>query len=210
MALDFGSFNYALVAIASITAIMNPISTAAVYTALTEDLTDENRRNIIRESMQIGLFVLFFFAITGQVIFFLFGLTLPAFKIAGGILLMSFAIGMLYPKKVIYSPEELENIAIVPLAFPLTCGAGTITTVILLASEASSIVETLIVYLAIIVAIGLSYILMTYSALIFKYIGEHEVRVIVRLLSIFVLAIAVQFLISGITDAIIEVYNSLP
>lgn len=209
MAWDIGSFNYLLVAFTSIIAVMNPISTAAVYFALTDGMKDEERKKVRNSAMRIGLFVLVFFAITGQIIFFLFGLTVPAFKIAGGILLLNFAIGMLHAKKVEYSIEELENISVVPLAFPLTCGAGTITTVILLASEAGNIFETSYVFLAIGASIGISYLMMVYSSTIFRFLGDHEIRVIVRLLSVFVLAIGVQFLISGIGEALPQMLENI-
>lgn len=192
---------------------MNPVSTAAVYAILTEDLTKEEQKEVVKTSMKIGFFVLAFFAISGQILFSIFGLTAPAFKIAGGFLLVTIATGMLHPKhRTEYSAEDLENIAIVPLAFPLTCGAGTITTVILLASEAKDIVENILVFLAIALAIGVSYAGMTYSSSIFRFIGEHEIRVIVKLLAIFVLAIAVQFLISGISEAMPQIlaYVTLP
>jgi multiple antibiotic resistance protein len=209
MAWDIGSFNYLLVAFTSIIAVMNPISTAAVYFALTDGMKEGERKKVRNSAMRIGLIVLVFFAITGQIIFFLFGLTVPAFKIAGGILLLNFAIGMLHAKKVEYSIEELENISVVPLAFPLTCGAGTITTVILLASEAANIFETSFVFLAIGASVGISYLMMVYASTIFRFIGEHEIRVIVRLLSVFVLAIGVQFLISGIGEALPQMLENI-
>jgi len=200
---------FLLVAVTSILAIMNPISTSAIYSVLCEDTTPENRKQVIVTSMRISLLVLVFFALTGQLIFRILGLTIPAFKIAGGALLILVAFGMLYPRKVEYSVEELENIAIVPLAFPLTCGAGTITTVILLASESETILQTVWVYVAIIVAIGLSYLAMTYASYIFRFIGEQEMKVIPKLMAVFVLAIAIQFMINGISEALPQVLSKL-
>ena len=196
---------FLLVATASIIAIVNPISTAAVYSVLTEKATPEQQREVMRTSMQISLVVLIFFALTGQFIFTILGLTLPAFKIAGGILLISFATGMLSAKRELYSPEELENISIVPLAFPLTCGAGTITTVILIAAEAEGLVQNVIVIVAILITIAASYIAMAYSNHLFRFIGENELRIIAKFLAIFVLAIAIQFIISGLSGAMPEI-----
>jgi len=196
---------FLLVATASIIAIVNPISTAAVYSVLTEKATPEQQRQVMRTSMQISLVVLIFFALTGQFIFTILGLTLPAFKIAGGILLISFATGMLSAKRELFSPEELENISIVPLAFPLTCGAGTITTVILIAAEAESLVQNVIVIAAILITIAASYIAMAYSNYLFRFIGENELRIIAKFLAIFVLAIAIQFIISGLSGAMPEI-----
>ena len=195
------AIEFLFVAITSIIAIMNPVSTAAVFSILTERFTPEQQREVMLNSLRISLVVLIFFALTGQVIFTVLGLTIPAFKIAGGILLVSFATGMLMAKKEVYSPEELENIAVVPLAFPLTCGAGTITVVILISSQAIGILENLLVIVAVLVAIGASYIAMKYSSRILRFIGEQELRIITKFLAVFVLAIAIQFILNGISDA---------
>ncbi len=196
---------FLLVATASIIAIVNPISTAAVYSVLTEQAPPGQQRQVRRTSMQISLIVLIFFALTGQFIFTILGLTLPAFKIAGGILLISFATGMLSAKRELYSPEDLENISIVPLAFPLTCGAGTITTVILIAAEAEGLVQNVMVIAAILITIVASYIAMAYSNYLFRFIGENELRIIAKFLAIFVLAIAIQFIISGLSGAMPQI-----
>lgn len=105
-----------------------------------EHATPEQQREVMRTSMEISLVVLVLFALTGQFIFTILGFTLPVFKIARGILLISFATGMIASKRELYSPDDLENISIVALAFLLTCGAGTITTVILIAAEAGGFV----------------------------------------------------------------------
>jgi len=196
---------FLIVAITSVIAIMNPVSTAAVFSILTERFTLEQQREVMINSLRISVVVLIFFALTGQLIFTVLGLTLPAFKIAGGILLVSFATGMLSAKKEVYSPDELENIAVVPLAFPLTCGAGTITVVILISSQAVGILENLLVIVAVLVAIGASYIAMKYSSRILGFIGEQELRIITKFLAVFVLAIAIQFILNGISDAMPDI-----
>ncbi|MGC9345267.1 MAG: MarC family protein [Candidatus Bathyarchaeales archaeon] len=193
---------FALVTITSIIAVMNPTSTVAVYIALTRDMDLEESRKVIAKSMKISFLVLAFFAFTGQLIFLIFNVTLAAFKIAGGILLVTSAFTMLNPKKREFFREELENIAIVPLAFPLTAGPGTITAVILLVSEASSLLEASLVFVGIFAGVAVSYLGMTYASRILKFLGEEGLRVITRLMSIIVLAIAVQFIISGIAETI--------
>jgi len=200
---------FLLVAVTSILAIMNPLSTTAIYSVLTEGATPESRKQVVVTAMKISLSVLLFFALTGQLIFRILGLTIPAFKIAGGVLLILVAFGMLYPRKVEYAAAELENIAIVPLAFPLTCGAGTITTVILLASESGNIIQTVSVFVAIIIAVAISYYAMTYSHFIFRYIGEEELKVIPKLMAVFVLAIAIQFVINGLAEALPQIVSEI-
>lgn len=203
------SLEFLLLAVTSVLAIMNPVSTAAVYSVLTETSGKADRKKIINTAMKISFFVLVFFALTGQFIFQVLGLTIPAFKIAGGILLVSVAMGMLATKTIEYSSDELENISIVPLSFPLTCGAGTITTVILLMSEATGILQSFFVILSIVVAIVVSYLMMTYSTVLFAFIGRHEQKIIPKLMAVFVLAIAIQFIINGISEAMPQIISHI-
>ncbi len=205
---EFAAFS--LVSIASIVAVMNPASTIAVYTALTEGMGGVERRKIIHSSMKIAFIVLAFFALTGQLIFTIFNITIPAFQIAGGILLISVATGMLDTKGgETYSPEELENIAVVPLAFPLSCGPGTITTVILLASGPEGLAGTVAVFAGIIIALAISYVGMLYGPMVFSYVGEEGLRVVPKLLAVIVLAIAIQFIINGIAAAMPQILSSI-
>lgn len=197
-----GPVEFALVSVTSIIAVMNPTSTVAIYIALTKDMNPEQRHKVIAKSMKISFIVLAFFAFTGQLLFLVFNITLAAFKIAGGILLVTSAFSMLNPRKKDFSQEELENIAIVPLAFPLTAGPGTIMAVVLLVSEASSLIEASLVFAGIFAGVTVSYLGMTYAPRIFKFLGEEGLHVITRLMSIIVLAIAVQFMISGIAEII--------
>jgi len=196
---------FVVLAITSVIAVMEPPSTIAVYLTLTKDMNESQRRPIIAKSMQVSFLVLLFFALTGQLLFSVFNITIASFRIAGGILLVTVAFKMLNPKKGEYSEEELEDIAVVPLAFPLTAGPGTITTVILLVSEANDLVQVFLVILAIAVGIAISYVGMKYASKISGFIGGEGLRVITKLMAIIVLAIAVQFVISGITEAIPQI-----
>lgn len=204
-----GFVGFTLVAIASIVAVMNPASTVAVYTALTEGMGRSERRMIIYTSMKIAFIVLVFFALTGQLIFTIFNITVPAFQIAGGILLVSVATGMLGTKGEAYPAASTENIAVVPLAFPLSCGPGTITTVILLASGPEGIISLVAVFIGILVALGISYVGMLYGPWIFSLIGEEGLRVVPKLMAVIVLAIAIQFIISGIAAAMPQLLANL-
>jgi len=91
--------DFMLLAVSSIAAVMEPFSTAAVFATLTKDMNPEKKRRIIRRSMSTSFVVLALFAVTGHLIFRVFGITVPAFQIADGILLVSVAIDMLNPKK---------------------------------------------------------------------------------------------------------------
>jgi multiple antibiotic resistance protein len=187
-------------AVSSIIAVMEPFSTIAIYTTLTKGLNQERQRKIAAKAMKISFLVLAFFALTGHLLFIVFNITVYAFEIAGGILLVAVALRMLNPGKDEYSSDE-RDVSIVPLTFPLTAGPGTITTVMLLFSEASNLLETAFVFVGISLGILISYVGMVYSHRLFKLLGDDGLRVVTALMAIIVLAIAVQFVINGIIDA---------
>ncbi|MFP3984442.1 MAG: MarC family protein [Candidatus Bathyarchaeia archaeon] len=196
---------FVILAITSITAVVQPTSTIAVYITLTRDLTESERRQIVKRSMSVAFGVLVFFAITGQLLFSIFNITIAAFQIAGGILLASVALRMLHTRRGEYSQAELKNIAIVPLAFPLTSGPGSITIVILLVSQAETLLYTFFVFVGIAVGISVAYLSMRYSSKISQFISDEGLRVVNQLMAIIVLSIAVQFVINGIAAAIPQI-----
>ncbi|MGC8903519.1 MAG: MarC family protein [Fervidobacterium sp.] len=198
---------FALIAISSIIAIMEPFSTIAVYITLTRNMEQRKQRKIAAKSMEISFLALMFFALAGHFLFLVFNITDYAFKIAGGILLIAVSLRMLYPKKGEYSTDEREDIAIVPLAFPLTAGPGTMTTVMLLFSEANNFLEVSFVFVGIILGISISYVGMIYSSKLFRLLGEEGLHVVTALMSILILAIAIQFIINGAAEAVSQIFG---
>jgi len=197
----FGVVEFALLVIASITAVIEPASTIAVYITLARDLSESERRRIVRRSIIVSFWVLAFFALTGQLLFSIFNITIAAFQIAGGILLVFVALRMLHSKRGEYSEVEREDISIVPLAFPLTAGPGSITTVILLTSQARTLLHAFLVFVGIAVGIFVLYLGLRYASKVSKLISDEGLYVVNQLLAIIVLSIAVQFVINGISAA---------
>jgi multiple antibiotic resistance protein len=191
--------SFALLAITSVVAVVEPGSNIAIYLSLTEGMDKGQKRRIIDKAMRISFIVLAFFAVAGQLVFSFFNVTIFAFEIAGGVLLVDVALRMLHPRKDEYTAEELEDVAVVPLAFPLTAGPGSITTVMLLMSQASGPIEWPFVFIAIFISVLLSYIGMVYADRLVGRLGKEGLRVVTRIMAIVVLAIAVQFIINGVT-----------
>lgn len=117
---------FALLAFTSIIVITEPSTTIPSFLALTMELGVKERRRLALKIAAISLILLAFFALTGHLLFVVFNITHGAFTIAGGILLIYVAFGMLRPKKAENASEEHQN-AVIPLAFPLTAGPGAIT-----------------------------------------------------------------------------------
>jgi len=204
-----------LASIVSIIVISNPVSTSAVFIVLTEGMTSEERRAVAAKSIRYSMGILIFFAITGLLVFQIFGFSVGAFRIAGGVLLFSTAVGMLNPKDSgTAAGERSKDIALIPLAIPFTSGPGTIVTVVVLMSEAMNLLEVqgalvgslaiIGVYIGIGVTVFISYNMMIRSERIDRFFGEGGRNVVTRLMGLLVMAISIQFVINGIMDILPE------
>lgn len=201
-----GLFQYLLIVMAGILVIVNPLTTAFVFLALVPDADADERRAIAKKATLTATGILVTFALMGGVIFHLFGITLHAFRIAGGIILFGIAMGMLGRRtehKGI-SGTERHDVSIIPLAIPFISGPGSIATVMMLVTEAPSLWHTAVVYLAIIITTVLTYFAMVNSRHVVRYIGETGRQVITRLFGLILAVLAVQFVINGITDLMHE------
>ena len=195
---------FAILATSSIVAVMNPLSTTAIFLTLTNGEKSEENRKTAAKATKLGGVLLAVFALSGTIIFQLFSIELFSFQIAGGILLVTMALKMLSEKNG-YSSEDRENISIIPLTFPLTAGPGTILTVILIFSQATTLFETIFVFVAIAIGVLLSYQGMIHAHQLLKYFGKEGVQVVSSLMAIIVLAMAIQFIIGGIFAAVSNV-----
>ena len=141
----------------------------------------------------------------------LFGISLEAFRIAGGILLFGIGMEMVYARTSRteltaterYESRDTDDIALMPIAIPMIAGPGAITTTIVLMNEASIMtpIAFAIVFISIIISILVTYIMMRHSDFIITKIGQREYRVINRLMGMLLIAIAVQFIINGLKIA---------
>lgn len=199
---------FALSALAAIFVILDPLGAVPIVLGMTEGYTAARRKQIIRRACWVSLLILVLFAITGKLILDLFGITLPAFRIAGGILLLKIALDMLYAKRpqshITKSEQEegidKEDIAIVPLAMPMLAGPATIATVLVLMEQADSYLKIGIVIGAIIVTLLAAYLILRSAGYVFKILGESGVKITIRVMGLILLALSVQFISGGIRE----------
>ncbi|MDD1702972.1 MAG: MarC family protein [Methanoregula sp.] len=206
MAGDLLSFS--LLCLSSVIIIVNPLTATLTYVSLTTNLEKSVKDQIVRDSCTIALAILIIIGLVGTVILQVFGITLEAFRIAGGILLFGIGMEMVYAKtsrtKLTatekYESQDTDDIAVMPLAIPMIAGPGAITTTIVLTNEAAgmSVLADAVVFVSIIIAVVTTYYMMRHSEYIMQRIGQRQYRVINRLLGMLLIAIAVQFVITGI------------
>lgn len=202
---------YFLIAIVGMFVIVNPLTTAFVFASLTSECDDQEREAIARRAMFASTAMLFVFALLGSMIFQLFGITLAAFRIAGGIILFGIGMGMLnkseasdHDKSEARPSQALlaQDIAIVPLAIPFISGPGAIATAMILTSEAPGLWYSIVVFFAIAVTTVSCYFAMVYSKVVIRWIGNSGRRILTKVFGLILAVIAVQFVINGIGDAV--------
>ncbi|MFY4776960.1 MarC family protein [Metabacillus sp. RGM 3146] len=186
-------------------AVMNPLGNIPIFISLTSGYTDQSRRNTARKAAVVSFIILTVFLILGNLIFSVFGITIHAFRVAGGILIFGIAFNLLHAKpskaQSPHGDEKMEaevkdDISITPLAIPIMAGPGTIATVMARTSEhhVVNLLGVLISYTVILVA---TYFLFAYSTPIINKIGKNGLNVVSRLMGLILAVMAIQMIADG-------------
>ena len=182
-------------------AIMNPISNTPIFLGLVGEKDKAEKKEIARTSCITAFLIVVFFVILGKYIFELFGITIPAFKITGGMLLFYVGFEMLESKKSkIHHQEQIEiddGVAISPLAIPILAGPGTIVTAMNNITS-GSITNLLIVIIIFGLIVYLTYLAFTLSDLIVNKIGNHLITVIAKIMGLILAIMGTGMVIEGI------------
>lgn len=202
--------SFSLMAFSAIFFIVDPVAVVPIFMTMTEGDAPEKRRAMARRACLILAGVLTFFALGGGFLFKLLGVTLAAFKIAGGILLLLTALDMLRSKASptrttaaeIAEGRAKEDIAIVPLAMPLLAGPGSIATVMMLTAQSDRTWQIVPILLSIWLTALLSWLLLRSSELVQRVLGRGGQAILGRVMGLLLAAIAVQFMIAGIAEAL--------
>jgi multiple antibiotic resistance protein len=193
--------------------IIDPLGLAPIFASLSTGSTAGSRAQLSRRATLIAAAILIAFALTGKALLKAMGITIPAFQIAGGIMLFLLAVEMLFEKRterrhknVEHQPEETigaggEDIAVFPLATPLIAGPGAIASIILLMSRYQGDYSAQ----ALVIAMLLAVLLLTYFTFRLadpfeKLIGDTGIMVVTRLFGVILGALAVQFILSGLAQ----------
>ena len=205
------NFMYALTVFTAIFAIVDPMGNIPIFYTLTERFTREERIKIAKKAVLAAATTLIVFGLIGDYIFIMFSITIPAFRIAGGMLLLRVAFNMLYgvtpgtksTEKEKEETLEKEMLGIVPLGIPLLAGPGAISTVMLFNSQ-GNIYNSLIVFISVLATLLITYVLLRNVDKIFSKLGRVGSLAISRIMGLILAAIAVQFIINGIHQIVIE------
>jgi multiple antibiotic resistance protein len=179
---------------------------APIFLALTAGLTRQQRLLVANRATVIAFAVLVLFAVAGLGILSVFGITIHAFRIAGGVLLFFIAFEMIFERRQdrkeksaeVAQADRIRDIAIFPLAIPLIAGPGAISATILLSGIHAEFLERLVLIAIVAVNIGIAWLVFVAADRIERFLGATGRIVLGRLLGLILAALAVQFVADGI------------
>lgn len=201
---------FSVLALSSIFFLVDPFAAIPSFIAITNGVDSARRKRMARKAALTCFIVLTSFALAGKVIFDIFGITLPAFEIAGGLVLLLIGLDMLEAKR---SPTQeasgdteeaaaKEDAGIVPLGIPMLAGPGAISSVMVLVGTVPNIWHWQMgaILGAIAITCLVSYGVLASAGKIKTVLGETGIRILVRIMGLLLVALAMQFFVNGLTD----------
>ncbi|MBA8910065.1 MarC family protein [Aminobacter ciceronei] len=194
-------------AFVTILVTIDPPGLAPLFLAATRGMNREQRLQVSVRASVIAFVVLAVFAVAGAAILTVFGITLPAFRVAGGFLLFFIAFEMVFEKRqdrkekisdVAITRDHIHNIAAFPLAIPLIAGPGAISATVLLSGSFQGWAGQLALVLIILACLAATYLVFVLAERIDQFLGQTGRSILTRLLGVILAALAVQFVADGI------------
>ena len=208
--MDLELLKFITIAFTSLFALVNPIGFTPMFISLVDGMPDDKKNKIVNRGVLTAMLTLTMFLFVGEFIFQFFGITIEAFKIAGGILFMRSSFNLIEVKRsrTRTTPAEeedtndTEDIAYTPIGIPLIAGPGAITSVMVLETSCPNVQYKLSLLSVIILTMIITLIILRMSSKITRKIGTTGLRIIQRIMGIILLTISVQFIIDGIKSII--------
>ena len=202
---------YALLCFTSFFTLTNPLGTMPVFLTMTNGLSEDERKHIIKRATIVSFVILITFTLCGQFLFKFFGISTNGFRIAAGFILLKIGYDMLQAR---YSSAKLKedeiksyvnDISITPLSIPMLCGPGAIANGIILMSDATTWELKATLFSMIAVVYLLSYIVLRLSTRLVNLIGETGNNVMMRLMGLILMVIAVECFVGGLKPILIDI-----
>jgi multiple antibiotic resistance protein len=199
---------FSLLAVSSIFFLVDPFAAIPSFLAITDGADAKRRSRMARKGALTCFIVLSTFALAGRFIFRMFGITLPAFEVAGGLILLLIGLDMLEAKR---SPTQeasgdteeashKEDAGIVPLGIPMLAGPGAISSVMVLVGQVTTPWQMVAIIGCIAFTALVSFFVLSGASRVKGFLGETGIRILVRIMGLLLVALAMQFFVNGLTD----------
>jgi len=204
------SISFGLLCFTSFFTLINPLGTMPIFMTMTADLDTPHRNATAKKASIVGFITIVIFALSGQLLFNFFGISVNSFRVVGGVIFFIMGMDMLQARlgQVKIKDSEVKSyvsdISITPLAIPMICGPGAITNAIVLMEDATTFERKIILFAAILLVMLLTYLILYSSSRIIKLLGQTGNNVMMRLMGLIVMVIAVEFFFSGLKPIILD------
>jgi len=181
-----------------------------VFMTMTAGLSEKERTHTARKASIVALITIIIFALSGQLLFKFFGISVNSFRVVGGVIFFIMGMDMLQARlgQVKIKDSEVKtyvnDISVTPLAIPMICGPGAITNSIVLMEDASSLTRKIVLFGMILLVMFITYLVFYSSSRILKLLGQTGINVMMRLMGLIVMVIAVEFFFSGLKPIILD------
>lgn len=202
---------FALLCFTSFFTLTNPLGTMPVFLTMTNGMSDDERKTIVRRATIVSFITLMVFTFSGQFLFKFFGISTNGFRIAGGIIIFTIGFDMLQARysKAKLKDEEVKtyvnDISITPLAIPMLCGPGAIANGIMLMEDANTLIKKILQVSVIASVYFITFLILRASTRLNKYMGETGNNVMMRLMGLILMVIAVECFVSGFKPIMIDI-----
>ena len=202
---------FALLCFTSFFTLTNPLGTMPVFLTMTNGMSDDERKTIVRRATIVSFITLMVFTFSGQFLFKFFGISTNGFRIAGGIIIFTIGFDMLQARysKAKLKDEEVKtyvnDISITPLAIPMLCGPGAIANGIMLMEDANTLIKKILLVSVIASVYFITFLILRASTRLNKYMGETGNNVMMRLMGLILMVIAVECFVSGFKPIMIDI-----
>ena len=202
---------FALLCFTSFFTLTNPLGTMPVFLTMTNGMSDDERKTIVRRATIVSFITLMVFTFSGQFLFKFFGISTNGFRIAGGIIIFTIGFDMLQARysKAKLKDEEVKtyvnDISVTPLAIPMLCGPGAIANGIMLMEDADTLIKKILLVSVIASVYFITFLILRASTRLNKYMGETGNNVMMRLMGLILMVIAVECFVSAFKPIMIDI-----
>jgi len=205
------TISFGLLCITSLFTLINPLGTMPVFMSMTAELSVADRNKTAKKASIVSLITIIAFAFTGQLLFNFFGISVNSFRVVGGVIFFIMGMDMLQARlgQVKIKDEEVKSyvtdISVTPLAIPMICGPGAITSSIVLMEDANTLTKQIILIISIVLIMFLTYLILYSSSKLIKLLGQTGINVMMRIMGLIVMVIAVEFFFNGLKPIVLDI-----
>ena len=204
-------YGTALIAFTSFFTLINPLGTMPVFMTMTAGLDKQGRKQTATKAVLVAFGALVFFALTGQLLFSFFGISVDSFRMVGGIIFFMMGYDMLQARLSTVKIRDADkksyvsDISVTPLGIPMICGPGSITNIIVLMEDAQSTAQQITLIVTVAAVLFLTLLILVGSSKITERLGETGNKVLMRIMGLIVMVIAIEFFFSGLRPILIRI-----